>query len=95
MYAKYVFFKFAVVFASLQFSQVRIETQKYVYLVRDNLKVSPADTSVLKHEEDPWLTLLTCQGYQEDTNTYTNRIAIRAVLAGTAEDTSTMASRIR
>jgi LPXTG-site transpeptidase (sortase) family protein len=56
----------------------------YTYEVRENRTISPTDTSILQHEDDPWLTLLTCKTYIESTDTYANRIAVRAVLIGTA-----------
>lgn len=52
----------------------------YVYEVRSNRTVSPYNTTVFKHEDDPWLTLITCKDYNEATNTYARRIAVRAVL---------------
>jgi LPXTG-site transpeptidase (sortase) family protein len=52
----------------------------YTYEVRENSTISPNNTSVLQHEEEAWLTLLTCKTYNERTNTYSNRIAVRAVL---------------
>jgi LPXTG-site transpeptidase (sortase) family protein len=54
--------------------------QKYVYEVREVLRVKPDDLSVLKHEEKSWVTLVTCQGYNWLNNTYRNRVAVRAVL---------------
>jgi hypothetical protein len=32
-----------------------------------------------KHEELPWLTLITCRGYDPTTNTYRYRYVVRAV----------------
>jgi LPXTG-site transpeptidase (sortase) family protein len=54
--------------------------QKFTYEVRENKQVKPNDTSVLKREDKAWVTLLTCQGYNEASNTYTTRVAVRAVL---------------
>jgi len=54
--------------------------QRYVYQVRGNQRVKPDDTTVFRHEEKPWLTLLTCQGYDANKNTYLYRIAVRATL---------------
>ena len=56
--------------------------QKYTFEVRTNQTVAPDDTSVLKHEEKPWLTLVTCKEYDEKTNTYKKRVIVRAVLVG-------------
>ena len=63
---------------------------RYTYEVRQNLKVQPADTSVLKHQVDPWLTLLTCQGYQEASNTYDHRVAVQAALVKVQEEVPSM-----
>jgi LPXTG-site transpeptidase (sortase) family protein len=52
----------------------------YTYEVRENRTVSPNNTSVLRHEEEPWVTLITCKTFNEKTETYSKRIAVRAVL---------------
>jgi LPXTG-site transpeptidase (sortase) family protein len=54
--------------------------QKYTFAVQTNEIVSPNDRSVMKHEEKPWLTLITCKDYDEKTRTYKNRVAVRAIL---------------
>ncbi len=54
--------------------------QEYVYEVRETKEVLPDESSVItKHEELPWLTLVTCRGYDPTTNTYRYRYVIRAV----------------
>ena len=55
--------------------------QAYVYEVRTVDKyVEPNDTSyVFRHEEYPWLTLITCRGYDEESGSYRWRVAVRAV----------------
>ena len=55
--------------------------QDYVYEVRTvNDMVTPTDTRFLtKHEELPWLTLVTCKGYDEKSDTYRWRTVVRAV----------------
>ncbi len=55
--------------------------QDYIYEVRSvNRWTDPKDVSVLsKHEELPWLTLITCNGYDEKTGTYRWRTVVRAV----------------
>jgi LPXTG-site transpeptidase (sortase) family protein len=58
----------------------------YTYKVRENLVVKADDTSPLKHEVDPWLTLITCKTYNEDRNTYSNRVAVRAELVNVEKD---------
>ena len=42
--------------------------------------MNPNDMSVFRHEEKPWLTLLTCKEYDEKTNSYRSRLVVRAVL---------------
>ncbi len=55
--------------------------QIYVYEVRmvDNY-VCPDDTrSIYQNEDYPWLTLVTCRGYDEKTDTYAWRVVVRAI----------------
>ena len=54
--------------------------QKYIYEIRANREVSPTDSSVFKHEEQSWLTLITCKDFDEKTNAYLKRVVARAVL---------------
>jgi LPXTG-site transpeptidase (sortase) family protein len=54
--------------------------QKYTFDVQTNEIVNPTDRSVMKHEEKPWLTLVTCRDYDEKTDTYKSRVVVRAVL---------------
>jgi LPXTG-site transpeptidase (sortase) family protein len=56
---------------------------RYIYEVRDSKLMKPSDQSILRHEEQPWLTLVTCQGYDEETDTYRWRRVVRAVLMST------------
>ncbi len=58
----------------------------YTYEVRENRTIKPYITSVLKHEEDAWLTLITCKTYIASTNTYADRTAVRAVLVKVQKD---------
>jgi hypothetical protein len=34
----------------------------------------------MKHEDLPWVTLVTCRGYDQATNTYKYRVLVQAVL---------------
>jgi len=52
----------------------------YAYEVRTNTVVEPNDTSVFKHEEKSWLTLVTCKEYDKISNAYRKRVVVRAVL---------------
>jgi LPXTG-site transpeptidase (sortase) family protein len=61
---------------------IRAWGQVYIYEVRAvNLWTDPGSTGILtRHETLPWLTLITCRGYDEETNTYRWRTVVRAVL---------------
>jgi len=55
----------------------------YTYEVRSvESLVSPRDTQALQHEDRPWLTLITCQGYDQASDSYRWRSVVRAVLVG-------------
>jgi LPXTG-site transpeptidase (sortase) family protein len=54
--------------------------QRYIYEIRTNHTILPTNMSPFKHEGKAWLTLLTCKGYDESTDTYKYRVAVRAVL---------------
>jgi LPXTG-site transpeptidase (sortase) family protein len=60
--------------------------QEYIFEVRSNDIVAPNDPSAFKHEERPWLTLVTCREYDEQTDTYRKRVVVRAVLVLVAEE---------
>jgi LPXTG-site transpeptidase (sortase) family protein len=54
---------------------------QYVYEVRTVLLVSPSNINALmRHEELPWVTLVTCRSYDEASNSYRYRMLVRAVL---------------
>ncbi|KAA3644927.1 MAG: sortase [Chloroflexi bacterium] len=52
----------------------------YTYEVRSYKYVRPTDLSVLPHEDYDWVTLLTCNAFDETRDGYTYRLAVRAVL---------------
>ena len=58
---------------------------RYTYKVVSNAFVQPNDASVMKHEEKSFLTLITCDTYNEKTGTYLRRVAVRAVLVDVSE----------
>ena len=69
---------------------------KFIYEVQTNHTISPYNMTVIKHEEGSWLTLITCENYNEGNDTYTNRIAVRAVLIKTeATPSQSESGRIR
>jgi LPXTG-site transpeptidase (sortase) family protein len=53
---------------------------RYTYKVVSNEYIQPNDASVIRHEEKSYLTLVTCDTYDEKTGTYLRRVAVRAVL---------------
>jgi LPXTG-site transpeptidase (sortase) family protein len=54
--------------------------QRYVYEVREIEEwVDPDLIGFLPHEDYPWLTLITCKGYNQKTNSYDWRVLVRAV----------------
>lgn len=60
---------------------VHLSGQRYIYEVRSLREVAPTDVSaMMKHEELPWLTLVSCKDYNEATDSYRSRILVRAVL---------------
>jgi sortase (surface protein transpeptidase) len=42
--------------------------QQYIYLVRTNNLILPDDPTTVRHEEYPWLTLISCKGINDDTD---------------------------
>ncbi len=54
---------------------------KYVYEVRSVIQVGPGNTTaMMKHETLPWITLVTCRGYDQASDSYKYRVLVRAVL---------------
>lgn len=54
--------------------------QSYYYEVRETKLVTPNNiSSMTQHEDAPWLTLVTCRGYDEANNNYYFRYLVRAV----------------
>jgi LPXTG-site transpeptidase (sortase) family protein len=59
---------------------VEVYGTRYTFEVRESLLYSPDDNRIIRHEETPWLTLVTCQGFNEQTGEYRWRRVVRAVL---------------
>jgi LPXTG-site transpeptidase (sortase) family protein len=53
---------------------------RYTYKVVSSAYVQPVDASVMKHEEESYLTLITCDDYDIKTGTYLRRVVVRAAL---------------
>jgi LPXTG-site transpeptidase (sortase) family protein len=54
---------------------------EFVYEVRSVMQVDPTNsTAMMKHQDLPWLTLVTCRGYNVVTDSYKYRVLVRAVL---------------
>ena len=60
--------------------------QTYIYSVRENRLTTAHDASVFQHEDYSWLTLLTCQGYDQAAGAYKWRRVVRAVLVKVTGD---------
>ncbi|MFN2143778.1 MAG: sortase [Anaerolineales bacterium] len=61
--------------------QIQAWGQTYTYQVQETGLVSPYQVnSVLRHETLDWVTLLTCEGFQPEWNSYSFRRIVRAVL---------------
>jgi LPXTG-site transpeptidase (sortase) family protein len=55
--------------------------QTYIYEVRSVDYLKPGDVSkAFVHKDESWVTLLTCRNYDAHTDSYRQRVAIRAVL---------------
>ena len=53
----------------------------YTYEVRRVMTVAPSNVdAMLKHQDDAWLTLVTCKGFNTTTDQYAYRTLVRAVL---------------
>jgi LPXTG-site transpeptidase (sortase) family protein len=59
---------------------------QYVYTVQDVYRANPADTRVLRHMDQPTLTLITCLGFDQSSNSYTWREVVRATLTKVVEE---------
>jgi LPXTG-site transpeptidase (sortase) family protein len=60
---------------------IRAYGVNYTYEVRDNRLITAENIkSALKHEDTSWVTLLTCEGFTKETNSYPYRRIVRAVL---------------
>jgi len=68
----------------MQLSQkiyIHINGQVYVYQVQENRKLLPTSIStVFKHEDYDWITLVTCEDYNAKTGLYQYRRMVRAIL---------------
>ncbi|MFN2111607.1 MAG: sortase domain-bontaining protein, partial [Anaerolineales bacterium] len=60
--------------------------QQYIFQVRSNDLILPNDPGAIQHEEYPWLTLLTCKGYNDDKGVYDYRVRVMAVLMNVVPD---------
>ncbi|MBN1304062.1 MAG: DUF11 domain-containing protein [Anaerolineales bacterium] len=60
--------------------------QKYIYEVRSTVNVRSDRAAGLPHEDYPWLTLITCQGYNEYRDEYIYRVLVRAVQVAVEAD---------
>ncbi|MFT3893179.1 MAG: sortase [Anaerolineales bacterium] len=69
--------------------QVKVHAfgQVFIYEIRETTTISPTNaTAMLKHQDKSWLTLVTCEGFQENTKDYSSRRMVRAVLVSVAAE---------
>ena len=60
---------------------IYINNERYTFEVREQIIVNENDLELMfRHEEHPWLTLLTCKDYDESSKTYASRLMVRAVM---------------
>ena len=59
---------------------------QYVYEIRELRYVLPDDGRVFDHQEFSWITLVTCQSYDEALDEYRLRVAVGAVLVAIEQD---------
>jgi LPXTG-site transpeptidase (sortase) family protein len=61
--------------------------EEYIYTVKTNDLVKAGDSRLLtRHETDDWVTLITCQQYDEKSGSYLYRVVVRAVLTSVQEE---------
>jgi len=59
----------------------------YTYEVRETATVAPnAVRGVIRHEDNPWVTLITCEEYDAGSAEYSSRRVVRAVLVNLVEE---------
>jgi len=59
--------------------------QDYLYEVRSVIKTTPDDPALFSHEDLDWVTLITCQGFDQESGTYLWRVAVRGMLVKVLE----------
>ncbi len=59
---------------------IHVGNKQYIYRVRQVMKVQPDEVSTLKAESSSWITLVTCQGYDESSDSYLYRQVVKAEL---------------
>jgi LPXTG-site transpeptidase (sortase) family protein len=58
---------------------------RYIYKVNSINFVKPDDMSVFSHKDDSWITLITCDSYDEEIGTYLLRVVVRTQLVEVQE----------
>jgi LPXTG-site transpeptidase (sortase) family protein len=70
---------------------VHLAGLRYVYEVRTFIQyANPQDESIFQHEDLPWLTLVTCKGFDEKSGSYLWRTVVRAVQTGIEDEEPVM-----
>ena len=74
---------------------LHVSGQRFTYEVQTVDRVAPTDRSAFNHEDSSWLTLVTCQGYNEKGDSYQYRILVRAKLLKVEKDLPILPPNIR
>jgi LPXTG-site transpeptidase (sortase) family protein len=66
-----------------EFIYIYISGYRYTYMVESNQLVNRDDVTVFQHEDKAYLTLVTCNRYDDESNSYVLRVVVRARLVDT------------
>lgn len=54
--------------------------QKFIYVIQETFKVEADEIDVLSHEEEDWITIITCENYDPIKGEFQKRLIVRAIL---------------
>ena len=74
---------------------LHVSGERFIYQVESVKRVAPSDRSAFSHEDSSWLTLVTCQGYDEKGDTYQYRVLVRAKLLKVEADQNKFTSQTK
>jgi LPXTG-site transpeptidase (sortase) family protein len=66
---------------------IRAWSKVFIYEVQSNARINPKNIAqVMKRESASWVTLVTCESFNTNTNAYTYRRMVRAILVSVTEE---------